>query len=212
MGYRSENHCIPGFNLVVLDVEKSVSLSLAMKLLKGYMGLFYTTKRHTEEDNRFRILMPLSHLVKLDKEQYKQFMLNVYDWLPFEVDRQTNQRSRKWCTNNGDYYYQDGELLDAMLFIPETKKQEDQQQKIIDASGLSNIERWFLLNTNSGSRNNMLIRYAFVLIDQGMSLDQITNEVTKFNNKLKDPISDAEIHSTILITVAKEIAKREVSK
>ena len=126
-GYRNEVNCIPGFNLVVIDVDHGISLTAAQLLLKDYKALFYTTKRHTEESNRFRIVFPTSHVVKLDADDYKKFMNNIYDWLPFEVDRQTNQRSRKWLTHDGDYFYQDGQLLDVMLFIPETKKQEEQE-------------------------------------------------------------------------------------
>ena len=59
-GYRNEENCYPGFNLLVLDVDGSCSLSTAKLLLKKYKAIYYTTKRHTEEENRFRIVLPLS--------------------------------------------------------------------------------------------------------------------------------------------------------
>ena len=210
-GYRSSSKAIPGFNLVILDVDEGISLDLARELLKDYTALYATTKRHTESNNRFRIILPLSHTLKLRQEDYSKFMSNVFEWLPFNVDSQTKDIARKWESNNGDYYYNSGNLLDATLFIPETKKQEEQKKTILDAEGLNNLERWFLLNTDEGSRNNMLIRYAFTLVDQGLSLEAISDRVVGFNRKLKNPLAEEEIHGTILISTAKRIAHKEVN-
>ncbi len=211
MGYRNEEKCIPGFNLVVLDVDSGVSLSTARLLLKDYTAMFYTTKRHTPEHNRFRIMLPLSHTVRLDAASYKKFMQNIYDWLPFEVDTQTNQRSRKWETYPGEYYFQDGKLLEAVLFIPDTKKQEEQQKKVIDLSNLNNLERWFLLNAGTGNRSNTLIRYTYVLVDSGYTLEAIRNSIYAFNQKLKDPLTEEELQSTILTTAIKAVTKRDIN-
>lgn len=211
-GYRTSSNMIEGFNLVIIDVDSGISLELAKKLLGGFKALYATTKRHTDENNRFRIILPLSHLVKLNQVNYSKFMKNVFAWLPFKVDEQTSDPARKWCTHNGHYEYVDGELLDAMLFIPETKKQEEQSQKILDAQGLTNLERWFLNNTSTGSRSNMMIRYAYALIDQGYTVNQVNDAVYSFNKQLKDPISEEELHQTIFISVAKEIARRELNK
>jgi hypothetical protein len=42
-GYRNEENCISGFNLVVLDVDGGVNISTVRLLLKGYKYLLYTT-------------------------------------------------------------------------------------------------------------------------------------------------------------------------
>lgn len=211
MGHRNEENCIPGFNLVILDVDEGISLSTAQMLLKDYKALFYTTKRSTPTHNRFRIIMPLSHVVKLDRDSYKKFMNNVYEWLPFEVDTATNQRSRKWEAFNGEYYYQDGALLDAVLFIPETKKQEEQQKKIVDLSNLGNLERWFLLNIGEGNRSNTLIRYTYVLVDSGYTIEAIRNSIYAFNQKMKNPLPDDELQNTILVSAIKAVTKRDMN-
>jgi hypothetical protein len=210
--YRSSDKAIPGFNLVILDVDDGISLSTAKMLLKDYKALFATTKRHTESHNRFRIILPLSHVVKLSSANYSKFMQNVFEWLPFEVDAQTKDIARKWESNNGDYYYQEGELLDAMLFIPETKKQEEQQKRVTDLASLSNLERWFLLNTDIGNRSNTLIRYAYVLVDSGYSLEAIRNLIFSFNSKLKIPLAEDEINSSIMVSTIKAITKREMNE
>jgi len=209
-GYRNSTNLISGFNLVILDVDSGISLDTAKLLLKEYKALFATTKRHTEMHNRFRVIMPLSHTVKLNASQYTKFMKNIFNWLPFSVDEQTANVSRKWESFNGDYYYNDGELIDAMLFIPDTRKEEEQKKLIMDTSKLDNLERWFYLNTDMGNRSNQLIKYALVLVDNGYDLNGVKNSVLAFNEKLKEPLEEAEIHSTILISAAKAIAKRDI--
>jgi hypothetical protein len=209
--YRLEDNVIPGFNIVVIDVDGEVSVETAKLLLQEYKYLIYTTKRHTDNDNRFRIMLPISHKLALDGNEFKGFMANIFDWLPFKVDTATNQRSRKWLTHKGNYWYNEGELLDALLFIPKTSKSDAQKQRVLDLQSLSNLERWFINNTGEGNRSNQLIKYALVLVDSGMGLDSIRNNLLALNNKLPNKLDDAEIVSTILITAAKAISKKALS-
>ena len=210
-GYRSSDKMLPGFNLVILDVDSGVSLSTAQMLLKDYKALFATTKRSTPTHNRFRIILPLSHVIKLNSVNYSKFMLNVFEWLPFEVDVQTKDCARKWESFDGEHFYQDGELLDAVLFIPETKKQAEQQQKIVDLASLNNLERWFLLNISVGNRSNTLFRYACVLVDSGYDFNAAKNAIRIFNQKMKDPLSEEELQSTIDVSVMEKILKRNMN-
>ena len=209
-GYRNSTNLIQGFNMVILDIDSGVNLLTAQKLLDGYKCLFTTTKRHTPTLNRFRIIMPLSHKVKLSAEVYAQFMENVFNWLPFEVDTATKDCARKWQSFDGSHVYQDGKLLDATLFIPQTRKEEEQAQVIMDTNGLSNMERWFFLNTDKGNRSNQLIRYALVLVDNGFSIEGARNGVLQFNSKLKDKLTEDEITQTIMVTVIKAVTKRDM--
>ena len=207
-GYRTEENSIPGFNLVVLDVDDGVSLATAKLLMKEHKYLMYTTKSSTEAVNRFRIILPMSHTLKLDAEDYKEFMSNIYDWLPFDVDKQTNQRSRKWMSYDGDFEYNDGTLLDSLLFIPKTTKNEERKLVIDSQHALSNMERWFVSNTGSGNRSNQLIKYALMLVDSGMTRESIQNNVMTLNSKLSMPMEEMEILSTIMVTAQKAILKR----
>jgi len=208
-GHRNAVNALQGFNLVILDVDDGTKLNTAQMLLKGYKALFATTKSHTDQKNRFRIILPLSHTVKLNPENYKLFMQNIFDWMPFSVDTATCDIARKWESFNGSYTYQDGEMLDALLFIPQTKKAEDNSKKILDSSSLSNLERWFYLNIQSGNRSNQLIKYAYVLVDSGYTFDQVKNAIFSFNEKLKDGLSEEEINNTILVSTMKAISKRD---
>jgi len=207
--YRSSDKAIQGFNLVILDVDEGTSLKQAKMLLKDYQAFFATTKRHTEADNRFRIIMPLSHTVRLDTALYAKFMTNLFEWLPFETDRSTKDIARKWESFPGDYSYQEGMTLDALMFIPDTNKQAEQHQKIMDHSSMSNLERWLLLSAGVGSRSNTLIKYTYILVDGGYKIEAIRNAVTAFNTKLKNPLPQEELERTVLTTAISAVTKRD---
>lgn len=206
-GYRKEENAIPGFNMVVLDVDDGTSIETVRLLLKEYTYHIHTTKRHTDQHNRFRVILPISHTIKLDAPEFKEFMSNIYEWLPFEVDTATGQRARKWATHNGEFFTNEGELLDALQFIPKTSKNDERKQRIQDLHNLSNLERWFVNNTGLGNRSNQLIKYALMLVDSGMPLHSVQNNVLVLNNKLQDKMDEAEILSTIMVTASKRHAQ-----
>lgn len=213
-GHRCEDNAIPGFNVIVLDVEKSVSLDVAKQLLAEYKALYYITKRYTQEDQRFRIILPMNYELELDAKDYKDFMKNVFDWLPFAVDTATGQRARKWLSHQGHYEYNDGEdteLIDVLPFIPKTSKCEAYRQRLMDQSSMDNMERWVLNNTGDGNRNEMLHRYGRILVDSDLDYESIRQRVLALNGKLDAPLDEAEIMGTVMVTVGVEIGKRSTS-
>jgi hypothetical protein len=208
-GYRDEDHCVPGFNLIVIDVDKGSTIQQAQGLLKDYKWMMYTTKRHTDEEHRFRIIFPSPFVLKFDAQEYKEFMRNIYDWLPFEVDAQTHQRARKWLSHKAQYWYNEGELLDVLAFIPKTAKNETRKKFVANTISLSNLQRWFASKMQNGERNNHFLRYAMMLVDSGLPFDQIRDMVLELNAKLPDPLDDQEIHTTVMVSVAKAIHNKQ---
>lgn len=205
-GHRAEENVLAGFNMIVIDVDEGISLDTAHALMKDYKFLTYTTKRHTEEVNRFRLIIPINYVLKLDSEEYKEFMNNVMGWLPFKTDESANQRAKKWETfDGGSYHYNfDGEIMDALKFIPKTSKNEQYKQDFRKVESLDNLERWFAQRIASGNRNNQMLKYALALVDTGMSLIDVSKQVHAFNDKLNTPLPKDEIDGTILVTVAKK--------
>lgn len=206
--HRTEDNCIQGFNTIVLDIDGGTSLATAQLLLKDFKYMMYTTKRSTPEANRFRIILPLSHVLKMDSKEYKEFMANVYNWLPFDSDAQTDQRSRKWESFDGTCVYNEGELLDSLLFIPKTAKNEEREKASMDLQSLNNLERWFIRNTGEGNRSNQFIKYALMLVDNGMGIEEIKNSLLALNSKLADKLDDTEILSTVMVSAHKAILAR----
>ena len=203
-GHRHDDMAIPGFNLVVVDCDGDVSLDAVHDLLKDYTFLTYTTKRHTEDENRFRLVLPINYRLELDQEEYREFMNGVLAWLPFKSDAAANQRAKKWMTNDaGSYHYNTGAVLDALNFIPKTSRNEAYKKDYQALENLDNLERWFAQRIAEGNRNNQMIKYALALVDCGMDLIQVRSQVISFNSKLSNGLTEDEIDNTIMVTISK---------
>lgn len=208
-GHRAEENVIAGFNMIVIDVDGDIPLHSVHELMKDYKFMTYTTKRHTEEENRFRLMIPMNYYLEFDSDEYKEFMNEIMGWLPFKTDESANQRAKKWESfSGGEYFYNlEGELLDVLDFIPKTSRNESHRQNAQKLESLDNLERWFAQRIASGNRNNQMIKYALALVDGGMDLMTVQKQVHSFNQKLNNPLSEDEIENTILQTVAKRFQK-----
>lgn len=217
-GHRSEETVLPGFNMIVLDVDDGTKLLTAMSLMEGYKFFVYTTKRHrvteTIDDksithgDRFRMVLPIKYNLTLDRDDYKEFMANVETWLPFGIDTQANQRSRKWAsydstgTENGYHYYNHkGEILCPLQFIPKTVRNDNYRTEHKAVESLSSLERWFARQMVRGNRNNYLLRFAMTLVDAGWKLQDVDKAVYSFNDRLSDKLPRGEIAITVMKTV-----------
>lgn len=206
--HRHGDNVISGFNMVVIDVDGGVNMKNAVKLLDKYTAHYYTTKRHTNAEHRFRIVLPMKYHLNLSEKDFKEFMNNIFDWLPFDVDRETSQRSKKWLSNKGNSYDAEGELFDPTTFIPKTSKNVERQNQMKDLSNLNRVEAWFArTELLDGNRNNGLLKYAMMLLDSGMDPTDIEQRVFEFNAKLDDPLTEDEIGKTILKSLWSKVQK-----
>lgn len=207
--HRSDENVLAGFNMVVIDVDGTIPLTTVHELLKDYKFLTYTTKRHTEEENRFRLMLPINYHLELDQDEYREFMNAVMEWLPFTTDDSANQRAKKWeSCDGGVYHYNlEGEVLDVLDFIPKTSRGEAYRAQNKALESYDNLERWFASRVQSGNRNNNMLKFALALVDSGMDLQTVSTNVHAFNKKLNSPLTEDEIDSTILVTVAKRFQR-----
>lgn len=53
-------------------------------------------------------------MLYLDKHEYKEFVNNIAEELPFTIDPASNQRSKKWLTSRGETFINEGELFDVL--------------------------------------------------------------------------------------------------
>jgi hypothetical protein len=206
-GHRKGENAIPGFNLVILDCDGDISMSTVKVLLDDYKFLVSTTKRHTDQINRFRLILPLSHRVKLAPQDYSRFMANIFEWLPFPVDEAAKDIARKWATHPGKYEYNDGQLLDATMFIPETKRSDETKAQITE-QGVDNIERWFMTHTTTGNRATHMYRYGMVLIDAKLALGDIIEKLEKMNASLDSPLPEDQFRNSTITSISKEFRSR----
>ena len=202
--HRTEDNAITGFNMIVVDIDEGVRLETAKELLEDYKFITHTTKRHTEENNRFRLIIPIKYELHLDAKEYKLFMSNFLEWLPFKVDEATQQRSRKWETcPNCSIHVNDGELLDVTQFIPDTTKNDQFKRDMKEIESLDNLERWFAIRMVEGNRNNLMLRFAMANVDSGLDFNTVSERVLNFNRKLNNSLPEEELHQTVLQSVAK---------
>jgi hypothetical protein len=207
--HRSEENVIPGFNMLVVDCDGDISLETVHELLADYTFITATTKRHTDEENRFRLIMPSNYILNLDKDDYREFMNSFLLWLPFDSDQSANQRSKKWQTTADSQVHvnRGPKLVNVLPFIPKTKANNEYTQRIADLGNLDNLDRWFLNHLEVGNRNNVLLNYAMMLKDGGMGFDEIESRTLALNTKSSNPLKDDEIQSTILKSVAQKMSK-----
>lgn len=213
-GHREGANAIRGFNTIILDVDNGCTVDTAKLLLKDFTYHMYTTKSHHAEKNgvlqgdRFRIIMPISHILKLSGNEYKEFMSNLFEWLPFDSDEQTGQRVCKWACHEGEYWYNEGELIDALQYIPATTKNEARKNSIKNLTNLDNMEKWFAMRMTDGHRSNEMVKFALMLVDSGMPIDDVDDRVMALNNKLEEGLPEGELMSTVLRTAAKRYVER----
>ena len=206
-GYRLERNIISGFNMLVLDVDNTCPLSTAKLLLKDYKYTIYTTKSHGIEDqDRYRIILPINYELYLEEQDYKQFMHNVFLALPFAVDEAGNHRCKKWQTYHATQVFtNDGSLFDVLGFIPKTTEAERTAKRALEQSNLDNLERWVINNIGDGNRNVQLHKYAMVLVDVGKTFEQVRAAVCGLNDKIPDKLAESELYATIMQSVAKKL-------
>lgn len=210
---RHSDNLIPGVDMVALDVDGTATLGEVAMLLKEYEYYIYTTKSHQimkdgEVRDRFRIIMPLTH--RFDEvEEYNEFMENIFEWLPFDVDIATKDPARKWASHAGTLYHNAGKSLDSLMFMPRTTHCVKEKQRQVDLANLTKLERWFISQGDKGQgRNNQLHKYMTFLVDGGLDYASISARVKELNRKFSKPLEDTEIDRTVLISAQRLIQKR----
>jgi hypothetical protein len=202
--HRISDNVIQGFNMLIIDIDKDLKIDTFKEIMADYKYLLYTTKRHTKESNRFRVIFPMNYTLDLDEKEYKVFMQNFFEWLPFDVDIACSDIARAWRTNSGEYFYNEGDLIDVTTFIPNTTNNINYKNNK-NFKNTTNAQRWFLLHASSGNRNNMLLRYALMCYESVQDYNHIKHQVMELNDKFENPIAIREIEQTIMKTIERKI-------
>lgn len=198
--HRKGENLIEGFNMIVLDLDGTISIDNFKDIMKPYTWLLHTTKRHTNDVNRFRVIIPIKYELQLDKERYKKFMMNILKWLPFTVDDHSACPEQAWTFYKGsNVIVNEGDLFDPLPFIPNTARNDslNEQTDKLKKLKLDKVEQWFYSQLKEGNRNNMLFRFGMMLIDSGMEIGQVKAKIKKLNESIDLPLTDEELERTI---------------
>jgi hypothetical protein len=205
-GERKSDNVIQGFNMFVIDIDKDLSIKCFKELMADYKYLLYTTKSHTEDCNRFRVIFPMSNILRLNIDEYRHFYERFIDWLPFNVDTACKDIARAWATNNGEYFYNEGKLINVFDFLNDNTVYKNQFIK--GTRSLEPLERWFVENIESGNRNHMLYRYAIYISNTTNDVEYIRRMVLNLNDKLKEPLGIKEIDHTIMQSIKTKVGEK----
>jgi len=204
-GYRSIETAKPNQNCIAFDFDGGSRIEDTIELMKQFTYIIYTTKSHTEENHRYRLLLPTKTNFYVDNEQHKGLLKNIGDLLGLPTfDVSTRNIDRLWFTNpNAKVYTNKASLLDIECCIPETEIAEKQLVKA-DAENIDDITadkriygmiKYTIANAYKGNRNNALFRlYAFV---KDLKPDEAGEITYRVNAMINDPLTEREIQKII---------------
>lgn len=200
-GKRREDHVKKGFCITALDIDGTANMNHVKEFFKPFKYLMYTTKSHTAEEHHFRVLLFNNYILNLDKNEYTEYMKNVYEALPFKVDESTKDRSRMWATNSKAEVYtnlgEDTQYFNALDYVEWTKDRE-RSKEILNKTNGDGLMGWFLRTIEQvGCRNVHLYRYKKYLADLGFDEVEVKNKVNKLNKHLSNPLSQYEVDNIL---------------
>ena len=202
-GNRAIKNATEGQNIIAFDIDGGLSLDDAKEIFKEYTYIIYTTKSHTEENNRFRVVIPTKHTFYIDNEKHKEMISNVAETLDIPIyDQSTREQPRLWFPNPKGVLHTNyiDNLLDVLPHIPDTILNEKIMTNLesinmdeVDAR-ISGILRWFYRSTYNSNRNNNLFRLGKFVKDLGMNYEDILVEA---NSNLAEPKGEREMTKII---------------
>jgi hypothetical protein len=216
-GYRSSSYFKPGENMVVFDFDEGITIQEVEMLLENYVYILYTTSSHTEEQHKFRVVLPTKTTFYVEPEQHKELYNNLAEMLDIKIyDLSCTNAGRMFFTQNGkrkeNFKPEDGiliaketgDLLDISCCVPDTIKSENIMPVItnineqVDTGEMSKREagfvKWFISNTGEGNRNANLYAAGKFYKDLGSDYEE---KVVRLNAMLNNPVDDAEIKSIL---------------
>ena len=202
-------------NLFIIDIDNDLTLEDAKNLFSGMTYLIATTRTHQKEKkgivcDRFRIILPTMSTFHLSPDVYSDMYMNVINSLGIEeADTQCRNASRWYYGNpDGEYWYNEGELLDIRTFIPDSSEHKEASSSVnkydtstYDAPASVRVDaalRWFLANTSKGNRNkNIFLLGALLKDSQKISEPDWAGWLQRANACLSQPLSESDMKTTI---------------
>lgn len=202
-------------NLFIIDIDNDLTLEDAKNLFSGMTYLIATTRTHQKEKkgivcDRFRIILPTMSTFHLSPAVYSEMYMNVINSLGIEeADTQCRNASRWYYGNpDGQYWYNEGELLDIRTFIPDSSEHKEASGSVnkyetssYDAPASVRVDaalRWFLANTSKGNRNkNIFLLGALLKDSQKIAEPDWARWLQRANACLAQPLSEADMKTTI---------------
>lgn len=216
--YITDENYLQEQNLFIIDVDNDLTIEDAKKLFSSMTYLITTTKSHQKLKkqgnkevtcDRFRIILPTSSVFHLNYKTYSETYMNVINSLGIqEADKKCRNASRWYYGNpDGEYWYNEGNLLDIRPFIPDSSEHIDASTSVKKyeannsngASASIRVDaaiRWFLSNTSTGNRNDNLYSLG-VLLKVEIKEEDWQRFLLEANSCLSSPLSESDMQTII---------------
>lgn len=215
---RNKANYIKRQNLIIFDVDDGMTIEDAKFYLNKYKGFISTTRSHLKDKNgmiceRFRIVLISKYVFNLGHEEYKTTLTNFALLHNLTVDFPVIEPSRLFYSNKeSEFTFLDGDdLIDLRNYIPETKEVVETEKSIKNAeqyssnNNINGLDKYFLLTTNAGNRNNNLHNYGVALMDKkGLDIESAKAKVLGLNSMLLEPLDESELERTVFKTMSRK--------
>ena len=204
---------------VIFDIDGGLRLEDAYKMFSCYEGLIATTKSHTEENNRFRIVLAIKERTSCTVEEYTEAMRLIMDTAYPFLDKQCKDAARIYFGNsNAKFTILDGHMIfDLNAWIEKAKliiassKWATRKELEVKAKNDGTKADWYRANWkndkmlevlkhsekfSAGSRNGTLYAWAKHLQSIGLTDEEVQDAIFWLNDS-GDGISENEIRHTI---------------
>ena len=210
-GHRNKKNAERGQVLLPFDIDDGLKLTTAQKMFSNYKCMTITTKSHQKDKNgltvdRFRLVFIMDRKLDLSPDDYARFIKNSAERLGIGsiIDQAATDVSRGFFGAKGEHWYSDGvKLFEVADMIPETEK-ERERSTALNSSGVGSadgMERFLLEEAMVGSRNNICVKWALFLKDEGYDFESAKQKVLDFNAKLPEPLPQKELLGTVIKTL-----------
>ena len=221
--YINDDNYMQEQNLFIIDIDNYLTIEDARKLFSQMTYLIATTRSHQKPKkqgdetitcDRFRIILPTLSTFHLDHKRYSDMYMNVLNSLGIdEADKKCRNASRWYYGNpDGEYWYNEGQLLDIRPFIPDSAEHKEatlsmnKYESSSKSSAPTSIRvdaaiRWFLSNTSAGNRNDNLFLLS-ILLKKEIQEEDWEGWTRRANACLASPLSESDMN-TIIRSVSK---------
>ena len=110
---------------LILDIDDNLSIEEAKEEFKDYKYIIYTTHNHTNEKNKYRLILDFD-TYEMNLTEYEQFIKGFETFRIYnKIDKASFSVSQRFvCPSiNSLYYYNEGKPLEIFDYIKIGKKQ-----------------------------------------------------------------------------------------
>ena len=203
---------------IIFDIDGGMPITDAYRMFSCYDGLIATTKSHSEESHRYRVILSIKERTTCTATEYTEAMRLIMDTAYPFLDKQCKDPARIYFGNsNAEFMTLDGNLIfDLNIWIDKAKKiavanKWQHDHKEIQPANDGTKADWYRNNWKSdkmldvlkhtdklgqGTRNGTLYAWAKHLQSIGLNDEEVQDAIYWLNDS-GDGIPENEIRHTI---------------